>query len=114
MIPGFVIGGDAARAVLIRGVGPTLADFDVPNTLEDPRLVLFLGEEIVNANDDWQDAPNAEEIEIATVVVGAFLLSDGGKDAALLTVLPPGRYTAVAQGADGGVGTTLVEVYLVP
>jgi len=114
MIPGFVIGGDAARAVLIRGVGPTLADFDVPNTLEDPRLVLFLGEEIVNANDDWQDAPNAEEIEIATVVVGAFLLSDGSKDAALLTVLPPGRYTAVAQGADGGVGTTLVEVYLVP
>lgn len=114
MIPGFVIRGDAARAVLIRGVGPTLADFDVPDTLEDPGLVLYQGQEIVNLNDDWQDAPNADEIEIAAGVVGAFLLSDGSKDAAILTVLPPGRYTAVVEGADDGVGTALVEVYLVP
>jgi hypothetical protein len=114
MIPGFVISGDAARAVLIRGVGPTLADYGVTEYLENPRLVLYQGTKIINTNDDWQDAPNANEIEIATGAVGAFSLRDGGKDAALLTVLPPGRYTAVAQDANDGVGTALVEVYLVP
>jgi hypothetical protein len=114
MIPGFVISGDAARAVLIRGVGPTLADYEVLDFLQDPRLVLFQGTQIINTNDDWQDAPNADEIEIAAGLVGAFSLNDGSKDAALLTVLPPGSYTTVAEGDDGGVGTALVEVYLVP
>lgn len=115
MIPGFVIAeGVAARAVLIRGVGPTLADFEVPDTLEDPRLVLFQSGVTINVNDDWQAAPNASEIEAAAALVGAFPLNDGSTDAAILTVLPPGSYTAVVEDDDGGVGTALVEVYLVP
>ncbi len=114
MIPGFVIDGVAARAVLIRGVGPTLADFEVPDTLENPLLVLFQGSVTINANDDWQDAPNVGEIEAAAAMVGAFPLSDGSTDAAILTVLPPGRYTAVVEDEGGKVGTALVEVYLVP
>jgi outer membrane protein assembly factor BamB len=114
MIPGFVIKGTAARAVLIRGVGPSLGKFEVSGFLENPRLVLFQGGEVINTNDDWQDAPNADEIAAAALVVGAFPLNDGSTDAAVLTVLPPGAYTAVVRGADGGIGTALVEVYQVP
>jgi len=116
MIPGFVIKGTAARAVLIRGVGPSLGRFGVTDYLENPRLVLFQGKEVINRNDDWQDGVNADEVAIATALVGAFPLDDGSMDAAILTVLPPSSlypYTAVVEGADGGTGTALVEVYLV-
>ena len=114
MIPGFVIDGTSARAVLIRGVGPSLAAFGVSDFLEDSRLVLYQGTDVINTNDDWQDAPNANEIVAGAVAVGAFPLSEGSKDAAVLTVLPPGTYTAAVEGVDGGVGTALVEVYQLP
>lgn len=118
MIPGFVISGEAGRAVLIRGVGPTLADFGVTGVLEDPKLVLYRGTEsgpeIINANDDWSDAPNAAAIAEAAALVGAFPLGEGTADAAILTVLPPGKYTAQVEGADGGTGEALVEVYRLP
>ena len=40
-IPGFVIGGNRGRVVLVRAVGPTLGDFGVPDTIEDPLLKLY-------------------------------------------------------------------------
>lgn len=118
MIPGFVINGEAGRAVLIRGIGPTLADFGVTGVLEDPKLVLYRGTEsgpeIINANDDWSDAPNAVALAEAAALVGAFSLEIGSADAAVLTVLPPGKYTAQVEGADGSTGEALVEVYRLP
>lgn len=118
MIPGFVISGEAGRAVLIRGIGPSLADFGVTGFLEDPKLVLYRGteggEEIINLNDDWSDAPNAAAIAEAAAEVGAFSLVPGSADAVVLTVLPPGKYTAQVEGADGGIGEALVEVYRLP
>jgi len=41
-------------------------------------------------------------------VTGGFATS---KDAALVVTLPPGGYTAVVSGADGGAGVVLVEAY---
>ena len=46
--------------------------------------------------------------------VGAFLLDNGSRDAALQTALPPGSYTAQVRGADGGTGEALIEIYEVP
>jgi outer membrane protein assembly factor BamB len=118
MIPGFVISGEAGRAVLIRGIGPTLADFGVTGFLEDPRLFLYrgtgTGDEIINANDDWVDSANPDAIAEAAALVGAFDLGTGYADAAILTVLPPGKYTALVEGAGGGSGEALVEVYRLP
>jgi len=46
--------------------------------------------------------------------VGAFPFVPGAKDAALTVSLPPGGYTVQVQGAGGGTGTALVEIYELP
>jgi hypothetical protein len=111
---GFVLGGQSARTVLIRGVGLSLAQFGISGVMADPRLELFdnsTGQRIA-ANDDW-----AGSVEIATVSasVGAFSLAGGlSKDAVLLVTVPPGPYSARINGAGGLGGAAIVEVYEVP
>ena len=46
--------------------------------------------------------------------LGAFALTAGSKDAALLVTLDPGVYTAQLSSADGSSGTALVEIYQLP
>ncbi|MEZ5278480.1 MAG: carboxypeptidase regulatory-like domain-containing protein [Opitutaceae bacterium] len=116
MIPGFVIGGESAKTVLIRGVGPKLADYEVTGVLEDPTLRLFRAGEATPmlTNDNWSDAANAAELAAAAETVGAFALDAGSKDAAVLVTLEPGSYTVKVAGAGGTEGVALVEVYEVP
>ena len=109
---GFVIGGDTARTVLVRAIGPGLAAFGVGGTIGDPRLTLYNSASAVIAeNDNWGgDA----QLTAAGGNVGAFGIADAGsKDAMLLVTLAPGNYTAQVSGATGG-GTALVEIYEVP
>lgn len=108
---GFVIAGQTARAVLVRGAGPALARFGVAGTMRDPRLELFdnsTGQRI-GSNDDWS---GALEIGNAAQAVGAFPFGSGvTKDAAILVTLPPGQYSARLAGASGVGGRAIVEVY---
>jgi hypothetical protein len=108
---GFVVGGNTARTVLVRAVGPGLAVFGVPGTMPDPQLALFSGATPIAANDNWGgDA----QLTAAGQAVGAFGLADpAGRDAMLLITLAPGSYTSQVKGA-GGAGAALVEVYEVP
>lgn len=112
LIAGFVVGGTTAKTVLIRAIGPTLADFGVTGALADPRLQLFSGTTLLRENNDW-----GGDAQLTTVggSVGAFALANAtSKDAVLLVTLAPGSYTAQVAGADGGTGVALVEVYEVP
>jgi hypothetical protein len=115
IIAGFVVDAHY-RWVLIRGIGPTLANLSVTNPLPDPYITVYKqGSSIAFAfNDDWSQRFDADEIERVSAVIGAFPLSRGSKDAAYLLELPPGAYTVhlTAIGTTGG--TALVEVYLVP
>jgi len=115
LIAGFVIDGPADKQVLVRAIGPGLTDFGIAGPVSDPRLDLVRQEEGVvtfsASNDDWGTAVGAPAIAAATGQVGAFALTDGGKDAALLSTLPPGVYTALAGVSGGGTGIGLVEVY---
>jgi hypothetical protein len=114
LIAGFVIEGPVARTVLIRGVGPGLAQFGVKTALTDPRLTLFSGSTTVATNDNWYDAPNAMATGAAATQVGAFRLPPTSPDACLLLTLPAGSYTAQVAGPEGAAGSVLVEVYEVP
>jgi hypothetical protein len=114
LIAGFVVAGPVARAVLIRAVGPGLAQFGVKTALADPRLTLFSGSTPLASNDNWYEAPNAVAIAAASIQVGAFRLPTSSRDAGLLLTLPAGSYTAQVSGADGATGSALVEVYEVP
>jgi hypothetical protein len=52
------------------------------------------------------------QIAAAASLVGAFAWSNtASHDAALLTRLPPGVYTAEVSGAAGDTGVALVEIY---
>ena len=117
MIPGFVIDGAGTKRVIIRAVGPELARFQVSGLLANPRMVLkrqIPGTQDyvdIDANDDWGANANVAQIVTTTTDVGAFHLASGGLDAALLVDLGAGSYTVVADGAGGGTGVALVEVY---
>lgn len=107
---GFVLAGTTSRSVLLRAVGPGLADFGVTGVLADPELTLLRGQVVQGSNDDW--AGNNAIVETAQTV-GAFPLDANSADAALLVSLPPGAYTAQVGAPAGQDGVVLVEVYLV-
>jgi hypothetical protein len=109
---GFVIGGNGGRGVLIRAVGPGLAGVGVPSgTLADPRLTLFAGANPLAENNDWG---GGAALAAAMAQVGAFDLPGNSRDAALVSTLQPGSYSARVEGPAGATGVVLVEVYELP
>ncbi len=114
LIPGLVVDGPKPKRLLVRAVGPTLADLDVAGVLADPWLeVVDAHGEVVFSNDDWE-AGNAETTAVAASKVGAFPLPSGSADAALVATFAPGSYTVRVNGKDNTTGVALVEVYEVP
>ena len=112
LIAGLVIGGNAPKTVLIRGVGPGLTQFGVPAVLADPQITVFSGSTILATNASWSAGTTpAAQITSASVAVGAFPLPSGSKDAALLMTLQPGSYTVQVTSVSGATGVALVEVY---
>lgn len=107
LITGFAIQGTAARRMLLRGVGPALADFGVKGALADPRLSVYAANgSAVATNDNWAGT----EVRAAAESVGAFGLAEGARDAATVVTLSPGVYT-LSVAANGGDGVALAEVY---
>lgn len=114
-ICGISVQGDKPRQFLIRGIGPALTAFGVAGALVDPVLTLTAAAgATVGTNDDWELAGNATDIIAAAAKVGAFALTRGSKDAAVLISLAPGNYTGLIAGANGTTGIALLEVYEVP
>jgi hypothetical protein len=114
LIPGFVVSGTGSLKLLIRAVGPTLTTFGVTGVLADPTITLYRGTTALATNDNWSGATNAVEISATAAAVGAFALPAGSRDAALLTTLLAGNYTAIVSGVGNTTGTALVELYVVP
>ena len=65
MIAGFILSnGIGADTLVIRGIGPSLTDFGVPNALSDPNLeVRDADGAVVTSNDNWQQGANAAQIQ---------------------------------------------------
>jgi len=105
MIGGLIITGNDSSQLVLRGIGPSLANFGVPNVLANPLLELHDGNgALIQANNDWRDTQ-------AAALQGIGLAPTDDLESAILISLPPGSYTAIVKGADGGVGNGLVEVY---
>lgn len=94
---------NAAKSVLLRGIGPTLGVFGVTNAYTDPRLELYEGSVRIAENDNWNAA-----LAPTFSAVGAFALALGSRDAALETTVA-GPRTAQLKGPNSGV--VLLEVY---
>ena len=114
MIGGFIIEGSGPKTVIIRAIGPELAQFGVPNPLADPTLDLHNSTgALIASNNNWQ-----------TTVIGGIITSDQvsaiqnsghapsePSESAIVATLQPGNYTAIVRGLNNATGVALVEVY---
>jgi hypothetical protein len=104
-IAGFIIIGDAAKQVVVRGLGPSLATAGVEGALSDPVLELYdASGSLLLGNNDWEDAQ-------AQVLRDTNIAPTNNLESAILTTFAPGAYTAVLRGNGNATGIGLVEVY---
>jgi len=105
LIGGFVVGGTGAKPLLLRGLGPTLAQFGVSGALADPTLELRnSGGGLIISNDNWGSAANAQSIPVN-------MRPPNSLEPAILTSLNPGSYTAIVRGVNNTTGAALIEAY---
>ena len=105
LIGGFIVGGAASKDVLVRALGPSLADDGIAMPLADPTLELHDSTgALILANDNWKDTQQ-QQIE------GTGIPPEDDLESAILATLTPGAYTVVVRGNNGGTGTALVEIY---
>jgi uncharacterized protein GlcG (DUF336 family) len=106
IIGGFIVfGNGGSTRVLVRSVGPSLASSGIPNAMPDPTLELRdVNGTLIVENDNWKDGPQTEIEETA-------LAPTNDLEAAIVTTLPSGPYTAIIRERNGQSGIGLFEVY---
>ena len=109
MIGGIALGGDGPQTVVVRAIGPSLANYGVAGPLANPQLQLVRQSDqtIIASNDDWGSASNAAALQASGFAPSNPL------ESALYITLDPGLYTAIVSGVNNGTGVGLVEVYKV-
>lgn len=108
MIGGFIVQGQQPRRVIVRAIGPSLTAQGVNNALQDTRLQLFSGDNLVKENDNWRTGGQEQEINATTIP------PSDDRESAIVATLVPGAYTVVAKGAGDSTGVGLVEIYDLP
>jgi hypothetical protein len=112
---GFVIGGNADKTLLIRGIGPGLLGLNVDDASPDVKIEVFNEvKESIAINDNWGDSTSKDLIQSMGESVGAFDLDANSLDAALFIRLSPGLYTVHLTGPNDAVGVSLIELYEIP
>ncbi len=105
LIGGFIVGNGGSETVVVRAIGPSLAESGIVNPLADPTVDLYDGNGVLLRSDDnWRD-------EQESLIQSTGLAPTNDAEAALIRSLAPGNYTAVVRGKDGGTGLALVEIY---
>jgi hypothetical protein len=105
LIGGFIITGAQPKKIIVRGLGPSLANFGLSGVLADPILELHDSSQLIGTNDDWQSNANKQEI------IDQAVAPSDPKEAAILTTLNPGAYTAILRGVSNTTGIGIVEIY---
>lgn len=103
----FTVEGGTTVDVMIRAVGPRLADFGVIPTVSDPVIQLFNATTgvLIGENDNWDASLESEFFSL-----GLLSLSSGSKDAALLVSLPAGTYEVRVSDQGDSDGNVLLEL----
>jgi hypothetical protein len=98
VIAGFIIGLGGSSHIFIRGIGPSLGRSGISGTLADPTLELRDSNGTLLAfNDNCAGSP---PIPPANPLEACIDIS-----------LPPGAFTAILAGKNGGTGIGLIEIY---
>ena len=105
MIAGLIFSGENNATAVVRGLGPSLSQFGIGDSLQDPILDLYdANGAVIASDDDWRDSQEAA-LEAST------LAPADDREAAVLVQLTAGAYTAVLRGKDGTQGIGLIEAY---
>ncbi|CAN5134129.1 hypothetical protein BH20VER2_BH20VER2_18480 [soil metagenome] len=101
-IVGYITSGTWPSQILVRGLGPSLAQHGISAPLSDPVLERRDSQNVTN--DNWRDTQEA-----AIEATGIPPTMDA--EAAVLMQLASGNYTAILRGQNDGTGTGLVELF---
>ena len=107
MIGGFVIQGSEPKQLVITAKGPSLAEYGIANTLNNPTLTVVRASDnaVIATNDNWQSDPNAASIAASGHA------PTNSQESAVLVTLQPGAYTALVSGVGNTTGVGIVEVW---
>ena len=102
-IGGFIITGNAAKTVMMRGIGPSLTG--ISPVLADPVLELHEPNgSLITSNDNWKDT---QQIDIQDTTIAPV----NDLESAIIATLSPASYTVVLRGNNGATGIGLAELY---
>ena len=107
MIGGLIVGGNGTQdaRILLRAIGPSLANAGISDALSDPTLELRgANGDLVRDNDNWADT-QPSDIEATTIP------PSHPAESAIIATLAPGNYTAIVRGKNNTRGVGVVEVY---
>ena len=105
LIAGTIVVGQADQRVIIRALGPSL---QLAGRMENPTLELRDANGAqMQANDNWRDSPNKQEI------IDSGIPPSHDLESAIVATLPANdaRYTAIVRGVNDSVGIAVVELY---
>ena len=108
MIGGFITGEGNCR-LIVRALGPTLAQFGVPNVLADPMLELYDPNGTLIASNDNKPSP----LHPSEIRESGFAPPNGLEPAIIITK-QAGNVTAIVRGKNNATGNALLEVYTLP
>ncbi|PYJ08914.1 MAG: hypothetical protein DMF06_11665, partial [Verrucomicrobia bacterium] len=104
-IGGLIVTGTVPKQVLIRAIGPSLAQAGVSGALADTVLELHGPNGFVTiTNDNWRDTQEA-----AIMATGIPPTND--LESAIVATLDVGSYTAIVRGKNNTTGVGLIEAY---
>lgn len=104
LIGGFIVQGGTAKKLIVRALGPSLAGA-VSAPLADPTLELRdANGNLFASNNNWQDSQ-------AGAIQATGVAPTNPSEAAIVTTMNGGNYTAVVRGQNNGVGVGMVEVF---
>jgi len=100
-----IISGPVPKRVIVRGIGPSLGAFGIPDPLADPVMELHGPSGFATiSNDNWRDTQEAE-------IMATGLAPTNDLESAIVATLDPGSYTVIVKGRNNGTGIALNEVY---
>ncbi|MBI5382697.1 MAG: RICIN domain-containing protein [Opitutae bacterium] len=114
MIVGVVVAGNGSSRLLVRGIGPALQGV-LEGFLPNPAIALWQNrggnQTQLETNEDWWNSAYGTQTAELAPILGAGALPPLSRDAAILTRLTPGIYTAIISGDSDSPGVAIAEIY---
>lgn len=107
MIAGFIVAGPGSKRLLLRVLGPTLANppSSLSGVLANPTMSLIDGYgNTLQTNDNWADTQ-------AAAITASGYAPTNANESAMIVTLAAGNYTVIVSGVSSTTGIALVELY---